>query len=163
MSNKLEHKIKRNFTMVPNEVFLNHNLSYKAKGLFCQIMALPEGWDFSVKGLAKIAKENETAIKTGLKELEAAGFVEWRKYRVNNQQFAVKVTTKVPKTSCEEIACEKTSCEKTFNNKESNNKELNNKELNNINKGIYENQDSSLEPGEQVDWENLDYTLWNKI
>ena len=122
MSNKLKHSIERDFTIAPNIIFKDRRLSYKAKGLWLQIISLPEGWEFSVKGLAVLAKENETAISTGLKELEAYGYIEWRKYRINNQKFGVEVTTTLPIFSDEKTSHENSSHEKIFDNKELTNK-----------------------------------------
>jgi len=122
LSNKLKHSIERDFTIAPNIIFKDRRLSYKAKGLWLQIISLPEGWEFSVKGLAQLAKENETAITSGLKELEACGYIEWRKYRINNQKFGVEVTTTLPIFSDEKTSHEDSSQEKIFDNKELTNK-----------------------------------------
>ena len=122
MSNKLKHSIDRDFTIAPNIIFKDKRLSYKAKGLWLQIISLPEGWEFSVKGLAQLAKENESAITSGLKELELFGYIEWRKYRINNQKFGVEVTSTLPIFSDEKISDEKISREKILHNKELTNK-----------------------------------------
>lgn len=39
------------------------------------MLSLPEDWDYSLKGLCKISKENETSIKTGLRELKDYGYL----------------------------------------------------------------------------------------
>ena len=39
------------------------------------MLSLPEDWNFTTKGLAKICKEGVEAIGTGLKELEKAGYI----------------------------------------------------------------------------------------
>lgn len=129
MGNKLKHGVDRDFTVAPNIIFKDKRLSYKAKGLWLQIISLPEDWEFSVAGLAQLSTEKESAIRSGLKELEQHGYLIWRKYRENNQKYAVEVTSSLPIFSHEKISHEKISYEKICNNKELNNKELTNKEL----------------------------------
>lgn len=63
------HKTK-NYTVMSNYHLRDKNLSLKAKGLLALMLSLPEEWDYSVKGLAKICKDGETAIRAAIKELE---------------------------------------------------------------------------------------------
>ena len=51
------------------------NLSLKAKGLLSVMLSLPEDWDYSISGLCSILKENKTAIKSALRELQDNGYV----------------------------------------------------------------------------------------
>ena len=53
----------------------NANLSLKGKGLMSLMLSLPDEWDYSINGLVAISKENETAIRSALKELQEAGMV----------------------------------------------------------------------------------------
>lgn len=64
----------KNYTVMSNYHLRDRNLSYKAKGLLSFMLSLPDDWDYSLKGLCKISKENETSIKTGLKELKEYGY-----------------------------------------------------------------------------------------
>ena len=50
-------------------------LSLKAKGLLSQMLSLPEGWDYTLSGLAEINKESKDAIRSAVNELEQAGYV----------------------------------------------------------------------------------------
>lgn len=65
----------KNYTVMSNYHLQDRNLSYKAKGLLSFMLSLPDDWDYSLKGLCKISKENETSIKTGLKELKDYGYL----------------------------------------------------------------------------------------
>lgn len=65
----------KNYTVMSNHHLRDRNLSYKAKGLLSFMLSLPEDWDYSLKGLCMISKENETSIKTGLKELKEYGYL----------------------------------------------------------------------------------------
>lgn len=50
-------------------------MSLKAKGLLSLMLSLPDDWDYSIVGLVSICKENETAIKSTLKELKEFGYL----------------------------------------------------------------------------------------
>ena len=65
----------RDYTVMSNYHFRDKNLSLKAKGLLSQMLSLPEGWDYTIAGLAAINKENETAIKSALGELKEHGYL----------------------------------------------------------------------------------------
>lgn len=64
-----------NYTVMSNHHLMNRNLSLKAKGLLSLILALPEGWHYSIAGLAAISKEKESAINSALKELKENGYL----------------------------------------------------------------------------------------
>lgn len=70
---------KNNFTVMSNQHLCSPNLSLKAIGLLSKVFSLPEGWNFSVAGLASICKEGKQAIKTALAELEEWGYLELTK------------------------------------------------------------------------------------
>ena len=70
---------KDNFTVMSNQHLRSPNLSLKAIGLLSKVLSLPEGWDFSVAGLASICKEGKQSIKTALDELEEWGYLELTK------------------------------------------------------------------------------------
>lgn len=68
------HKSK-NFTVMSNYHLRDKNLSLKAKGLLSVMLSLPEDCDYSISGLCSILKENKTAIKSALRELQDNGYV----------------------------------------------------------------------------------------
>lgn len=63
------------YTVISNYHLREKEMSLKAKGLLTLMLSLPEDWDYSISGLASICAENETAIKTGLKELKKFGYL----------------------------------------------------------------------------------------
>lgn len=65
----------KDFTVMSNYHFRDKRLSLKAKGLLSEMLSLPENWDYTVAGLVMINKENETAIKSALKELAEFGYL----------------------------------------------------------------------------------------
>ena len=64
-----------NYTVMSNEHLRDKRLSLKAKGLMSEMLSLPDDWDYSVAGLARINKESASAIETALKELKEAGYL----------------------------------------------------------------------------------------
>lgn len=68
------HKNK-NFTVMSNVHLRDMELSLKAKGLLSVMLSLPDNWNYSIAGLCSICKENETAIKSTIKELKERRYV----------------------------------------------------------------------------------------
>jgi hypothetical protein len=65
----------RDYTVMSNHHLKNKALSLKAKGLLSQMLSLPEGWDYTLKGLSFINRESVDAIRTAVWELETAGYI----------------------------------------------------------------------------------------
>ncbi len=55
-----------------NHHLRNRALSLKAKGLLSQMLSLPEDWDYTLQGLARINRESIDAIRQAIRELEQA-------------------------------------------------------------------------------------------
>lgn len=83
----LRKEKKSDFTVIDNGIFKNRNLSLKAKGLICLLLSLPDGWEYSVKGLQALSSDKYSAITSGLKELEEAGYFR-REQRFKGGKFA---------------------------------------------------------------------------
>ena len=71
----------RNYTVMSNYHLNDKNISLKAKGLLSQMLSLPDGWDYTLRGLATINKENLDAIRTAVLELEQHGYITRRQLR----------------------------------------------------------------------------------
>ena len=65
----------RDYTVMSNHHLRNHQLSLKAKGLLSIMLSLPDDWNYTTRGLAKICKEGVDAIGGALRELESAGYI----------------------------------------------------------------------------------------
>ena len=65
----------RGYTVMSNHHLRNKDLSLKAKGLLSQMLSLPEDWDFTLKGLSLINREQIDAIRAAVRELEQAGYI----------------------------------------------------------------------------------------
>lgn len=73
----------KNYTVMSNYHLRDKNLSLKAKGLLSFMLSLPDDWDYSINGLVAICKEEETAIKTALKELQKNNYLKINKLYPN--------------------------------------------------------------------------------
>ena len=65
----------KNYTVMSNYHLRDKALSLKSKGLLSMMLSLPEDWNYTTRGLAKICKEGVDAIGGALRELEAAGYI----------------------------------------------------------------------------------------
>ena len=61
----------RDYTVMSNYHLRDRSLSLKAKGLLSLMLSLPEDWDYTMKGLARICKDGIDSISGGIRELEA--------------------------------------------------------------------------------------------
>ena len=68
--NKVTRKKTSKYTTISNGFLRDNNLSLKAKGFLTVIMALPDDWDFSIKGICSVLKEGKTAIYGVIQELK---------------------------------------------------------------------------------------------
>ena len=53
----------KGYTVMSNHHLRNKDLSLKAKGLLSQMLSLPEDWDYTLKGLSLINREQIDAIR----------------------------------------------------------------------------------------------------
>lgn len=64
-----------NFAQIHNEALADGRLSFKARGILAFLLSRPPGWKTSAERLAKSGIDGERAVKSGLKELEACGYL----------------------------------------------------------------------------------------
>ena len=55
----------RDYTVMSNYHLRDRSLSLKAKGLLSLMLSLPEDWDYTMKGLARICKDGIDSIRAG--------------------------------------------------------------------------------------------------
>lgn len=78
----LHKRHKYGFTTINNDVFREGKLSAKSMGILCRMLSLPENWSFSEAGLAGLfPKDGKASVRSGVKELEEAGFVKREQIR----------------------------------------------------------------------------------
>lgn len=72
---------ERDFLILDNAILRSPQLSLKAKGLLAFCLSLPEDWVFSIQGLAYYTKEGVDSVRSTVRELEAAGYIQRRRRR----------------------------------------------------------------------------------
>ena len=77
----------RDYTVMSNYHLRDMSLSLKAKGLLSLMLSLPENWDYTMKGLARICKDGIDSISGGIRELEAHGYLVRARVRNENGQL----------------------------------------------------------------------------
>ena len=77
----------RDYTVMSNYHLRDMSLSLKAKGLLSLMLSLPENWDYTMKGLARICKDGVDSISGGIRELEARGYLIRERVRGANGQL----------------------------------------------------------------------------
>ena len=77
----------RDYTVMSNYHLRDMSLSLKAKGLLSLMLSLPENWDYTMKGLARICKDGIDSSSGGIRELEAHGYLVRARVRNENGQL----------------------------------------------------------------------------
>ena len=75
MESKIKMIRKGGYTVLPNQILRDDSLTLQAKGLFCMMASFPEGWDFTIKGLATVAGCGREKISAALRNLEDSGYL----------------------------------------------------------------------------------------
>jgi len=64
------------FTVIPNRILRDDNLSYRARGLLVYLLSQPPDWKISSSRLAMASMEGRDAIRTALRELVNVGYLD---------------------------------------------------------------------------------------
>lgn len=64
-----------NFTVLHNHVLRDRRLSYKARGLLCYILSMPDNFRFTAELLSRHAPDGRQSVITGLRELRETGYM----------------------------------------------------------------------------------------
>jgi len=73
--NKLNNKIKENFTTIPNSVIRNKTLSDRARFLFCYMASMPNDWQFYQSAMAKELNYSKDTLRKYIEELLTTGYL----------------------------------------------------------------------------------------
>lgn len=76
MASTIQKEFKHGFTTISNDVLKDKTLSMKARGLLLTLMSLPEDRNFSIEGIASLLPDGVTSVRTAVRELEDAGYLE---------------------------------------------------------------------------------------
>lgn len=69
------------YVMMDKRPLENPALSFKAKGILAYLLSRPDGWEVNVPDLVNRSTDGPSAIRSGLKELRAAGHVVYNRAR----------------------------------------------------------------------------------
>lgn len=81
-------KVPSSFVLLDKRFLFDEDLSYKAKGLLALMLSMPDNWSFYQGWLIKQSKDGEASVRTGLEELEEAGYLVRRKLQDESGRFA---------------------------------------------------------------------------
>lgn len=84
----LRIKKTNNYTVMSNYHFKEKDMSLKAKGLLSLMLSLPEDWDYSIDGLAKLSKDGKDSVMSALAELEKFNYLIRTQTKDENGKFA---------------------------------------------------------------------------
>ena len=84
----------KNDTVMSNVHLRDKALPLKAKGLLSLMLSLPEDWDYSMRGLAKLSADGLDSTRAAVKALERSGYVVRRQLydargRFSNNEYTV--------------------------------------------------------------------------
>lgn len=77
----LRRRVQRDFTILPNDVVRDPRLSWKALGLLIFMLSLPDDFRLQLRFLKNQKPTGRDGTRTGLKELEHAGYLSIRHQR----------------------------------------------------------------------------------
>lgn len=141
---RLKNKTQRQYTNISNTIFRDKSLGLKERGLLTTLISLPDGWEYSIKGLMKIIPKNgKDSIQTAAMNLEKEGYLVRTPIKKANGQFdgydweifdepqfrePLTVFPSTVNTSTEKLSTEKLSQSNTkesITNKENTNQSIN--------------------------------------
>lgn len=70
---RILHK-EKDYTVIDNGIFRDSDLSLAERGLLCSILALPDGWDFSVKGMTGTFHDGRDSVYATVNRLIEHGY-----------------------------------------------------------------------------------------
>jgi predicted transcriptional regulator len=73
--NKLNNDIKKNFTIIPNDIIRNKNISDRARFIFCYMASMPDDWKFYQGAMAKELGYTKDTLRKYIDELLTTGYL----------------------------------------------------------------------------------------
>lgn len=76
--NETHFEFGQGFTVTPNEILNDDTLSYKALGIYVQILQYQNSREHKIymSALRKLKLDGETSVRNGMKELINSGYIE---------------------------------------------------------------------------------------
>lgn len=83
----IREKKERDYTVINNTVLKDTRISWKAKGLFCYLLSLPEDWVIYQSELLNHATDGRESLRKAIQELEQLGYLQIEKKRDDKGHF----------------------------------------------------------------------------
>lgn len=67
---------KSNYSVIHNQILKRNDISWKAKGIMCYVLSLPDDWIIYLEELMEHATDKKSSFRSGWNELKEKGYVE---------------------------------------------------------------------------------------
>ena len=81
------NKIRKNFTIMPNEILLDNSLHSQAKIIYWYMSSKPDDWDFYLEGMSTELNISKDLIRKYMKQLIDSGWVTSQGQSLNDGKF----------------------------------------------------------------------------
>lgn len=88
VSEKIRLERRGGYTHMPNELIWDKRLSCKTKGVMLVMFSCGPDWSYTVAGMARACNMGRDAMRSALRELEEAGYLERRQTHGEDGTFA---------------------------------------------------------------------------
>lgn len=78
----------KDYTVMGCHHLRDKRLSLKAKGLLSLCLSLPEDWQYTIAGLAELGADGVASVRSAIKELEEAGYIQRSQSHAEGGTFA---------------------------------------------------------------------------
>lgn len=83
----LRRERRDRWTTVDNTAVEDDRLSFKALGLLVYLLSRPDGWSTNYRQLVRTHRDGEASVRSGLTELQQAGYIERRRIHLDDGTF----------------------------------------------------------------------------
>lgn len=80
------------YVIIDKTILEDDRLTFKARGLAAYLLGKPDDWSISERHLVECGPDGAAAIRSGLKELEEAGYLKRNRRRTDDGKFAWEAT-----------------------------------------------------------------------
>lgn len=84
----IRRRVRSNFTTLPNELIRDPQISWKALGILVFVLSLPDNFRLRLSHLSKQKTSGRDATRTGIKELQVAGYLCIQRERGERGKFS---------------------------------------------------------------------------
>lgn len=89
-----------NYTTISNVILNDERLSWKARGIAAYLLSKPDDWRVNYEHLVRSAPDGKSAVLAAMKELEACGYLERRKFQADDGRWQSEVVLHETPCAC---------------------------------------------------------------